>query len=60
MAAGGAFYVQYFHYIDPHIAYGPAVSVEALLGPIVGGIGTVFGPLLGAGVLHSSARRRAG
>src|SRR5262244_978489 len=44
MAAGGVFYVQYFHYIDPHIAYGPAVSVEALLGPIVGGLGTVFGP----------------
>ena len=52
MAAGGAFYVQYLHYIDPHIAYGPGVSVEALLGPIVGGIGTVWGPLLGAGVLH--------
>ncbi len=53
MAAGGAFYVQYFHYIDPHIAYGPAVSVEALLGPIVGGMGTLWGPLLGATVLHA-------
>ena len=52
MAAGGAFYVQYLHYIDPHIAYGPGVSVEALLGPIVGGLGTVWGPLLGAVVLH--------
>ena len=51
MAAGGAFYVQYFQYIDPHLAYGPAVSVEALLGPIVGGLGTVFGPLLGAAAL---------
>jgi branched-chain amino acid transport system permease protein len=53
MAAGGVFYVQYFHYIDPHIAYGPAVSVEALLGPIVGGLGTLFGPLLGAIVLQA-------
>ncbi len=53
MAAGGVFYVQYFHYIDPHIAYGPAVSVEALLAPIVGGMGTSFGPLLGAVVLHA-------
>jgi branched-chain amino acid transport system permease protein len=52
MAAGGAFYVQYLHYIDPGIAYGPAVSVEALLAPIVGGMGTIFGPLLGAAVLH--------
>jgi len=53
MAAGGVFYVQYFHYIDPHIAYGPAVSIEALLAPIVGGLGTVFGPLLGAVVLQA-------
>ena len=52
MAAGGVFYVQYFQYIDPAIAYGPAVSVEALLGPIVGGLGTVWGPALGAVVLH--------
>jgi branched-chain amino acid transport system permease protein len=52
MAAGGVFYVQYFHYIDPHIAYGPEVSVEALLGPIVGGLGSVFGPLLGAALLQ--------
>ena len=52
MSAGGVFYTQYFHYIDPHIAYGPGVSVEALLGPIVGGMGTLFGPVLGAAALH--------
>jgi len=48
MAAGGVFYLQYFHYIDPTLVFGPAVSVEALLGPIVGGLGTVLGPLIGA------------
>jgi branched-chain amino acid transport system permease protein len=47
-AAGGGFYAQYFLYIDSGIAYGPWISVEALLAPIVGGIGTAFGPLLGA------------
>lgn len=52
MATCGGFYAQYFLYLDPYIAYGPAVSVEALLVAIVGGMGTVFGPLLGAGVLH--------
>ncbi|MDB5806639.1 MAG: putative high-affinity branched-chain amino acid transporter, permease protein [Betaproteobacteria bacterium] len=52
MAAGGAFYVQKFHYIDPHLAYGAPISVEALLSAIIGGMGTVFGPLLGAVVLH--------
>jgi branched-chain amino acid transport system permease protein len=51
MAAGGAFYVQYYRYIDPQLAYGPAISVEALLAAIVGGTGTVFGPLLGAAAL---------
>jgi branched-chain amino acid transport system permease protein len=52
--------VQYLHYIDPHIAYGPGVSVEALLGPIVGGLGTVWGPLLGATVLHLLAEATRG
>jgi len=49
----GVFYAQYFLYLDPYIAYGPAVSVESLLVPIIGGIGTLFGPLLGAAVLHA-------
>ena len=51
-AAAGVFYAQYFLFIDANIAFGPAVSVEALLGPIVGGLGTVAGPLLGATLLH--------
>lgn len=49
----GAFYTQYYLYIDPTIAYGPKVSVEALLVPIIGGTGTLFGPLLGATALHT-------
>jgi branched-chain amino acid transport system permease protein len=47
-AAGGCFYAQYFLFLDAGIAYGPWISVEALLAPVIGGIGTVFGPLLGA------------
>ena len=47
-AAAGCFYAQYFLFLDAAIAYGPWISVEALLAPIVGGVGTVFGPLLGA------------
>ncbi|WP_422368505.1 branched-chain amino acid ABC transporter permease [Pelagibius sp.] len=49
---GGAFYAQMFLYVDPHIAFGVAVSVEVLLVSIVGGMGTIFGPLLGAAALH--------
>jgi branched-chain amino acid transport system permease protein len=53
--AAGAFYVQVFQYIDPGIAFGPHVSVEALVAAIVGGMGTLWGPVLGALVLHTLA-----
>jgi branched-chain amino acid transport system permease protein len=53
--AGGAVYVQVFQYIDPAIAFGAPVSVEALVGAIVGGLGTLWGPLLGAVALHALA-----
>jgi len=50
-ALGGTFYAQYFAYIDPTITFGPSVSIGALLPAIVGGAGTVLGPVLGAFVL---------
>lgn len=53
--SAGAVYVQLFLYIDPNIAYGPAMSIEALLVPIIGGLGTIFGPVLGAFALHTIA-----
>lgn len=46
-AIAGALYTQKFLYIDANIAYGSWISVEALLAPIIGGIGTLFGPLFG-------------
>lgn len=52
MGAGGAFYLQMFQYIDPNIAYGPGTSIEALVAAIVGGMGTLWGPVLGALALH--------
>jgi branched-chain amino acid transport system permease protein len=53
--AAGAVYVQIFQYIDPGIAFGPHVSVEALVGAIVGGLGSLWGPVLGALALHTLA-----
>jgi branched-chain amino acid transport system permease protein len=47
-AAAGCFYAQYFLFIDAAIAYGPWISIDALLAPIVGGAGTLFASLLGA------------
>src|SRR6185369_11982472 len=52
-AAAGCFYAQYFLFLDAGIAYGPWISVEALLTAIIGGVGTVMGPLLGALVVRS-------
>ena len=52
MGAAGAFYVQVFQYIDPAIAFGPHTSVEALVAAIVGGMGSLWGPVLGAVALH--------
>ena len=50
--AAGTFYAQKYLYIDPPISYSIALSVEMLLVSIVGGLGTVFGPLIGSVVLH--------
>jgi branched-chain amino acid transport system permease protein len=50
-ALGGAFYAQYFSYVDPAIGFGPTNSIEILLRPIIGGAGTVWGPLLGSVLL---------
>ncbi len=50
-AAAGCFYAQYFLFIDAAIAYGPWISIDALLAPIVGGAGTLFASLLGAFVI---------
>jgi branched-chain amino acid transport system permease protein len=52
-ATAGCFYAQYFLFVDAGIAYGTWISVQALLTPIIGGVGTVFGPLLGALVVKS-------
>jgi branched-chain amino acid transport system permease protein len=60
MGAGGAYYVQVFQYIDPGIAFGPTTSVEALVAAIVGGMGTLWGPLLGAVLLHGLAEATRG
>ena len=51
-AAAGCLYAQYYLFVDATIAYGSWISVEALLAPIIRGLGTVFGPLVGAVALH--------
>lgn len=48
----GAIYLQLWLFIDSTVVYGSAVSIEALIGPIIGGAGTVWGPLVGTLGLH--------
>jgi branched-chain amino acid transport system permease protein len=50
-AIGGTIYAQYLLYIDPDITFGVINSVEIMIRPIIGGPGTVLGPLLGSIVL---------
>lgn len=52
-ALGGTFYAQYMFYIDPDITFGTNVTIEMILRTMLGGAGTVFGPLVGSAVLES-------
>src|SRR5208282_2404511 len=49
------FYVQYIYFIDPNTAFSFTVSVEAALVSIVGGIGTLWGPVVGTVLLETTA-----
>lgn len=51
-AAAGCLYAQNFLYLDANIAYGTWISVEVLIAAIIGGLGTVLGPIVGALALH--------
>lgn len=50
-AVGGSFYAQFFRYINPERNMGLDLSIEMALMGIVGGQGTVLGPVLGAFLL---------
>lgn len=50
-AVGGTFYAQYFTYISPRSVFGEGPSIQILLFAIIGGLGTVWGPAVGALVL---------
>jgi len=47
----GGFYAMFVKFIEPNAVFGIDLSVEFVLICIVGGIGTIFGPVLGALVL---------
>ncbi|MBQ8527139.1 MAG: branched-chain amino acid ABC transporter permease [Lachnospiraceae bacterium] len=47
-AMAGTFYAQYYGFIDPGVVYAATISVEAIVPCIIGGAGTLCGPILGA------------
>lgn len=50
-AVAGVFSAFYYSNLFPEQIFNINRSVEILLGPIIGGIGTLFGPILGAALL---------
>lgn len=50
-ALGGTLYAHYVTFIDPHTLLNMNMAIEIMIYAIVGGIGTLWGPLLGAAVL---------
>jgi branched-chain amino acid transport system permease protein len=50
-ALGGSFYAQYIFFIDPESVFPLSLSVLICLVAVLGGVGTLWGPVLGAAVL---------
>ena len=50
-AIGGTLYAQYITFIDPNTLLNMNLAIEITICVIVGGIGTLFGPLIGAALL---------
>jgi branched-chain amino acid transport system permease protein len=50
-AIAGVFFAFYYNNLFPEQIFNISRSIEIILGPIIGGIGTLFGPILGAVVL---------
>jgi len=47
----GTYHAMYVTFIDPAAAFSLAISIQIAMFALIGGIGTVFGPLLGAVLL---------
>ena len=54
-ALAGTFYTQYIYFIDPQTAFNFSISIEAALVSIVGGIGTLWGPVIGTMLLETTS-----
>ncbi|MFI5022183.1 MAG: branched-chain amino acid ABC transporter permease [Alphaproteobacteria bacterium] len=51
-AIAGTIYAQYLLFLDPRTFFGPDVTIKVILFTLVGGIGSVWGPVIGAALLY--------
>ncbi len=51
MAPAGVFQAFYYNNLFPEQIFNISRSIEIILGPIIGGLGTLFGPIVGAALL---------
>jgi len=47
----GTAYARYISFVDPYLLASPVLTIEIVLFATIGGLGTVFGPVIGAGLL---------
>lgn len=50
-AVFGTLYAQYILYIDPFMVFGLDISMKIVLLTVLGGLGSVYGPIIGAAIL---------
>jgi branched-chain amino acid transport system permease protein len=50
-ASAGVLYLQFYMFIDPDLGFGAHVSNNAIITTVVGGAGTIWGPLVGAVIM---------
>lgn len=53
VAVAGGFFAQYVLFIDPESALGLAISIQITIAAVLGGVGSMWGPVIGATVLLS-------
>src|SRR5437763_16508782 len=50
-AVSGVFFAFYYNNLFPEQVFHISRSIELILGPVIGGVGTLFGPVVGAFLL---------
>ena len=50
-ALAGVFQAFYYNNLFPEQLFSMSRSIEIMLGPVIGGVGTLFGPIIGAALL---------